>query len=64
MKTLKIRVTDDMYAGIEANAAEMGVTIEESAAQLIYAELFHMEVLQREAREAEEKARARQEATA
>ena len=64
MKTLKIRVTNEMYEGIEANAAEMGVTIGESAAQLIYAELFRMEVLQREAREAEEKARARQEATA
>ena len=64
MKTLKIRVTDDMYAGIRADAAETGVTVEEAAAQLIYAELFHMEVLQREAREAEEKARARQEASA
>ena len=64
MKTLKIKVTDEMYEGIRANAAEMGVTIEESAAQLIYCELFHMEVLQREARGAEEKAQARQEASA
>ena len=55
MKKLKIRVTDEVYEGIVKNAEEMGVSVEDSAASLIYAELFHIEVLQREAREAEAK---------